>query len=86
MRTTMVLIPKVYTNASPFREMPRNQPDLQIARAILEGVRPMRPTTMGECIPDDLWVLMEHCWSHIPADRPTASAVQARLKSRLRTA
>ncbi|KAJ3489775.1 hypothetical protein NLI96_g1898 [Meripilus lineatus] len=77
---------EVYTNASPFREMPRNQPDLQIARAILEGVRPMRPIAMGDCIPDDLWALMEHCWSHVPADRPTASVLQVRLKSRLRTA
>jgi hypothetical protein len=32
---------------------------------------------------DDMWLLMEACWKHVPSDRPTATAVVQRLRDKL---
>jgi hypothetical protein len=34
-------------------------------------------------IDDDMWLLMEACWNHVPSDRLTATAVVQRLRDKL---
>ncbi|KAL2918479.1 U1 snRNP protein [Polyrhizophydium stewartii] len=49
---------------------------------IEEGERPYRP----DDVPDDLWALIEGCWHHDPAARPTFREVVKRLESLRETA
>ena len=43
---------------------------------VVAGERPGRPQgTEGMWFSDDLWVMLQACWSHQPNDRPTVEAV-----------
>ncbi len=48
-----------------------------VARGILKGVRLPRP----ENCPHDIYDVMLSCWQHSPAQRPTATALESRLRS-----
>jgi len=49
---------------------------------VAHGERPPRPIGslyMNRGLNDDMWKLMEDCWEHIPANRPTAYQIIYRL-------
>lgn len=42
----------------------------------VEGRRPRRPLPhVAPQLTDDIWRIMEHCWTHEAKDRPTADVV-----------
>lgn len=47
-----------------------------------EGLRPKQPDAGGDVprLPDEIWVLAERCWSHVPSDRPLAQDIRDALK------
>ena len=50
--------------------------DMVVTRKVTEGERPGRPQgAKGVWFPDDLWGMLEHCWSPQPGDRPDLEAV-----------
>lgn len=61
----------------------RTTPNDRIVELVRRGVRPTRPTALGEKIPDDLWAIMVYCWNHDPSQRPTALNLRHELKRRL---
>jgi hypothetical protein len=44
---------------------------------VIEGLRPTRPA--GDVIPDHIWNIMEQCWAHNFADRPTILGIVLEL-------
>ena len=44
-----------------------------VAQKVIEGHHPERPE--GEWFTDDLWRILERCWSYQPRDRPTVEVV-----------
>jgi hypothetical protein len=62
----------------PFSEIPF---DTTIPTRILNGFRPRRPKATPEFVlSNELWSLMEVCWSQQPSDRPVMSAVVDAIK------
>jgi len=50
--------------------------DFIVIRKVIEGERPGRPQgAKGVWFMDDLWGMLEQCWSPQPKDRPTITAV-----------
>ena len=65
----------MFSGELPFHEIPR---DYSVILAVMQGKRPRRPLhdmcqTRG--LTDDLWNLIEQCWTDRPSDRPTASHI-----------
>lgn len=65
----------MFSNEYPFSDMAA---DLQVMIAVKRGKRPPRPLhelsrTRG--LDDKIWNIIETCWNHDPAMRPTASKV-----------
>jgi len=56
-----------------------NLPSNKVAEFVSDGGRLPRPTKVE--IPDELWELMQECWSKIPENRPSFQTIYARLKS-----
>ncbi|KAK1227758.1 Homeobox protein tos8 [Marasmius sp. AFHP31] len=63
---------EIFTGIPPFSD---RKMDLQIVLAVLNGIRPPRP---AEC-PDQLWMIIERCWSEESRSRLIASQVAALL-------
>ena len=54
---------------------------LVVMRKVIEGERPGRPQgAEGVWFTDDLWEMLEQCWSPQPKDRPTVEAILERLE------
>lgn len=52
-----------------------------VSRKIVEGERPERPSGLcGMWFTDDLWALLEWCWSAQPQNRPTTEVVLEHLE------
>ena len=63
----------------PFFEF-RGQ-DKMLISSILGGRRPKLPSGDDlDCVPEWLFDLMETCWDHDPAQRPTIAHIEARIK------
>lgn len=47
-----------------------------------ESLRPKQPDAGRDVprLPDEIWVLAERCWSHVPSDRPLAKDIRDALK------
>jgi hypothetical protein len=60
----------------PFSEIPF---DTTVATRILNGLRPRRPPEIA--LSNELWSLMEFCWSREASNRPVMSAVVDAIKS-----
>ncbi|KAJ7134098.1 kinase-like domain-containing protein, partial [Mycena filopes] len=58
---------ELYSGFPPFHEAILH--DAPVMLQVIEGVRPSRPA--GGIIPDPIWNLMQRCWSHDFAERPT---------------
>jgi hypothetical protein len=57
------------------------QHDMQVIVAIIQGVRPTRPTTVG--MYEDLWSLVTRCWEIEPSDRPSMKEVEDSVRPSL---
>ena len=70
-----MVILEVLTSKIPFQRYT----DLVFMRKIIEGKHPDRPEEPGEpeavWFTNDLWRMLEQCWSHKPEERPTAKGV-----------
>lgn len=66
---------QVFTGTVPFHDMT----PAAAAVGVLLGNRPKRP--LCPSLTDDLWGLMEHCWSQEPRHRPEISRVIPRLRA-----
>ena len=52
-----------------------------ISRKIVEGEHPERPSGLrGTWFTDDLWALLEQCWSAQPQNRPTTEVILEHLE------
>ena len=52
-----------------------------VSRKIVEGERPERPSGLrGTWFTNDLWALLERCWSAQPQNRPTTEVVLEHLE------
>ncbi|KAJ3574256.1 hypothetical protein NP233_g1894 [Leucocoprinus birnbaumii] len=60
---------EVLTGEMPFYHIKKV---VQLIRAMLRGVRPMRTTLRGPCdsAEEQVWTLMEMCWNYEPEKRP----------------
>ncbi|KAJ7596241.1 kinase-like domain-containing protein [Mycena floridula] len=64
---------EVYTKTLPFCHCFN---DIQVAKAVLEGQRPERPSNVFS---DYMWELVESCWQQKPELRPSACIILRRL-------
>ena len=72
-----MVILEVLSGQIPFK---RDRHDYTVMREILEGEHPERPQEAeGVWFTDDLWGMLEWCWSRQPEDRPTVEAIFSRL-------
>ena len=72
-----MVILEVLSGRAPF---PRHN-HLTVMRKVTEGERPGRPHgAEGVWFTDDLWEVLESCWSSQPKNRPTLEAVLECLK------
>jgi len=72
-----MVVLEVLTGQAPF---PRYT-SLIVMRKVVDGERPERPQGVeATWFTDDLWGILEECWSPQPKLRPTVEAVLERLK------
>ena len=61
----------MFSGEYPFHDLS----DFKFPPALMQGNRPSRPShalSVTRGLTDDVWHLIEACWSQYPADRPTA--------------
>ena len=66
---------KIYTGHIPFHKITR---DSTVMKKVLEGSRPPRPADTS-LLSDEIWKVIEMCWSREPQDRPSAEFVIEQL-------
>ena len=72
-----MVVLEVLTGQAPFP----NYSELVVIRKVVDGERPGRPQgAEAVWFTDDLWVMLEKCWSSQPDVRPTVEAVLERLE------
>ena len=72
-----MVILEVLTGRPPFP----HYSDITVVRKVVDGERPMRPQGPGRVwFTDDLWGMLERCWSPQPKVRPTAEAILGHLE------
>ncbi|KAL0570642.1 Rho guanine nucleotide exchange factor [Marasmius crinis-equi] len=59
----------------PFPELPN---EMAVALSVTQGKRPVRPRNVPK-LRNEMWALMELCWDGVPASRPTANQLLARI-------
>lgn len=68
---------KVLTGQVPYHEFPR---DATVISKVMRGIKPSRPPPEPQLeLSDDIWAVMEECWDHDPAKRPTVDQAADRL-------
>ncbi|KAF5383204.1 hypothetical protein D9615_004938 [Tricholomella constricta] len=70
---------QIFTGEYPFQDVPY---ELTVMLNVSRGERPRRPrglVYLDRGLNDRMWRLMEDCWEHVAADRPTASQIIGRL-------
>ncbi|KIM76252.1 hypothetical protein PILCRDRAFT_654444 [Piloderma croceum F 1598] len=65
---------QIFSGKHPFHEFTRNYP---VVTSVMEGKRPARPTEA--LLDDNIWRLVEACWTQQPNDRPSATQIVQRL-------
>ena len=70
-----MLILECITERIPFSELSHNE--AVVHARINERWSPFRPDSWA--LSDDLWDLMQHCWSYAPENRPTMEQVHSFL-------
>lgn len=69
---------QVFTLTPPFSHI-RN--DTGVLMELFRGGRPRRPETAPEqLLPDDLWNLVQACWSEHPSERPAIGIVVGTIR------
>jgi serine/threonine protein kinase len=71
---------QLFALQAPFRDLR----DTAIILKVCNGERPARPssdTSTGCLLSDQIWTLVEACWSQAARDRPTISTARARLEA-----
>ncbi|KAF5357891.1 hypothetical protein D9756_001785 [Leucocoprinus leucothites] len=70
---------ELLTGRHPFPERKR---DAAVIRAVIDHVQPKRPTVtlVQKWLTDELWMLMQRCWSRAITSRPTMEVVAAELE------
>ncbi|KAF9007325.1 kinase-like protein, partial [Hymenopellis radicata] len=68
---------ELYTGRAPFHDIVH---ETQIILGVIEGQRPDRPTYTDPILSDELWRLIQACWSEKFSDRPSTSDVVSILK------
>ena len=72
-----MVVYQILTGSKPFGE--GNCTD--IARRVLDGVRPERPRgELGKFFTDDIWDILQHCWRTYSGERPSARGILQPLK------
>ncbi|KAK6996948.1 kinase-like domain-containing protein, partial [Favolaschia claudopus] len=66
---------EIFTGNLPFHRL---TPDIAVMYKVMQGERPERSSTIS----DEVWSLMEECWSQCPEDRLSAEQVVFRLRNR----
>ncbi|KAJ6589746.1 kinase-like domain-containing protein [Mycena capillaripes] len=66
---------ELYTGYPPFHEAMLH--DAPVMLHVMDGIRPNRPP--GDVIPDHIWNIMQQCWAHNFADRPTILGIVLEL-------
>lgn len=67
---------QIFTQSDPFQGVHK----YSIPLRVLRGSRPNRPNSgVGKEISDELWELIERCWSGDPSARPEAAIIESRL-------
>lgn len=76
---------EIFTGTNPFVDLPRGLSNHKITSFIVDGHRMQRPvqaTSLG--LSDEMWAIMERCWTHEPSGRPSITNVRdnvTRLKN-----
>ena len=77
-----MVVLEVLTGKYPFSQCD----NLEVMKKIIERKHPHRPTgPEAVWFTDDLWAMLEQCWSHKPEERPTVDDILECLKRRLAT-
>ncbi|KAJ7779798.1 kinase-like domain-containing protein [Mycena metata] len=66
---------ELYTGYPPFHDAHLREP--AVIYQVVQGVRPNRPA--GNSIPDYMWNIMQKCWAHNFADRPSILGILLEL-------
>ncbi|KAJ6537966.1 kinase-like domain-containing protein, partial [Mycena capillaripes] len=72
---------ELYTGSPPFNAILY---DAAVMFQVIGGFRPSRPD--GDAIPDHIWNLMQQCWAHHFADRPTILGIVLEIEKHERLA
>lgn len=70
---------ELLTGQHPFPERKR---DAAVIRAVIDHIQPKRPTdpNVQRWLTDELWTLMQQCWSRVISSRPTMETIAAELQ------
>jgi hypothetical protein len=74
MESKSKLCTKVFAGCYPFAD---DKNDVAVLLKVVSGQRPPRPNS--EELSDEIWNLMQDCWTSNPPTRPTAAAIVDRL-------
>jgi len=69
---------EVYINKEPFADY-NVKHDYHIAPLILQGKRPLCTNAVKALIKENMWAMLEACWTHDPEWRPTAQVIAMRM-------
>ena len=73
-----MVIYEILSGRTPFHQ----HANFAVTMRIMDGERPLRPQGPEESwFTDSIWKVLEHCWKHEPADRPSAKVVLRCLES-----
>lgn len=70
---------ELLTGHHPFLEWRR---DAAVIRAVINHLQPKRPTgpVVQLWLTDELWILMQQCWSRVASSRPSMELIAAQLE------
>ncbi|KAJ7266685.1 kinase-like domain-containing protein [Mycena rebaudengoi] len=72
---------EIYTGEQPFWNVMH---DGRVLVQVLNEIRPLQPSSLGppdgtRAMSDELWAIVEACWTHEPSDRPDMDKVVSEL-------
>lgn len=70
----------MFSGEIPFYEDPS---DMRVILGLIQGMRPARPmddSSRTRGLTDDVWHIIETCWTQDPAQRPTAEELVESLR------
>lgn len=72
-----MVVLELLTGEPPFSEY---RSEVAVLRALVNGTQPKRPTESTVWLTDELWALVQRCWSKGPESRPTMEVVVVDLE------